>query len=487
MSEKIPCTLIEDLLPLYLEGDIQEDTKRFIERHLSECKHCQEIYESMSSSVFQEADLGDEIMITEYSAEKKYLLRAKRVFLTIAAAAVFIFLTFTGFSYLLGKTQGEYNERFKLAEEHDFFLNVDETMEFNGHSITLSKILLDSSLTSIILESDLDLDYFDSITLKDNGEQFYRRAFTLFERQYYKNAEKIYTLDFGPARPQAESLILELIKFYDDDSSTSVTFEVKLQNQNKITGASGYFKKYLNLLQKEAAGIDLSLKSLEKGISYTGLELDLDFSGTIYDGVSFGWYPSEGMKNLRVLDLLPAGNNDYLEILSVEDITIEQLIPATDKTTVPRQSNRTYRVICTPLPEDATQIDLQFHNLFAFKYIHQNDIKLDFTNSSSMNLDKAFVSEHFKVKLQSAVRNNGKIKLYYEIRDKNDQILPEYLLDARIRISENIYDVPVQGRAVNDVTGHYLEFEDMNAQDYTLNLYRVGLKIQSGKYQIDLQ
>ena len=486
MSEKIPCTLIEDLLPLYLEGEIQEDTKRFIEIHLSECKHCQKIYESMSSSVFQEAEFEDEIMVTEYSAEKKYLLRAKRVFLTITAAAVFIFLTFTGSSYLLGKTQGEYNQRFKLAEEHKFFLNVDETMEFNGHSITLSKILLDSSLTSVILESDLDLDYFDSIILKDNQEQFYPRAFTLFERHYYRNAENIYTLDFGPAREEAQSLILELSKFHDDESFASVTFEVSLDNWDKISQAEGYLKRYSKLLQTTVSGIGISLESLQQGAAHTDLELKLDFTDTIYDNVNFGWYTAERLKDVNILDLR-AEDGNFLEIITIEDITMEQLIPEDGITPLPRPNYTTYKIVTTPLAENSSSLQAQLHNLFAFKYICHDDLQLDFSDSSRVSLNKTLTSEDFKIKLKSAIKENGKIKLYYEIHDKNNQPLPEYLLDARIRISENIYDVPVQGRDVIKDGEHYLEFGDMDSDKYTLNLSRVGFELKSNTHVVKLK
>lgn len=486
MSERIPCSLIEDLLPLYIEDEVQEDTKKVIAKHLAECQHCQQIYQDMTSSTFHDIDLEDESGVKDYAAEKKYLLRAKKVFLSISIIAAFVFITFTGSSYLLGKTQGEYSERFKLAEQHDIFLAVNNTKEFDGKKLTLSKVLLDNSLTSIILESELNLDYFDSITLKDNQEQFYPRAFTLFEKQYYKNADNIYTLDFVPARPEADTLILELTKFHEDDSFTTVTFEVALEDNDKISQAQDYSKKYFNLIQTEVSGIDISLKSLEQGISHTGAELDIDFNGTIYDGVSLGWYPKDGMKDLKVLDVIPEGDSDPLEILSIEDITFEQLIPDSDKTTVPRQNNRTYRIITTPLPETTTQLELELHKIFAFKYIYKNDLQLDFTDTNRVEFNQTFSSEDYTVRLNSAIRENNKIKLYYEIRDQNNQPLPEYLLDARIKVSDNEYDVPIQGRNKVEGTEHYVEFDTMDTGKYTLDLLRVGFELESGVHVIRL-
>ncbi len=487
MPERIPCSLIEDLLPLYIEDEVQEDTKKVIAKHLAECQHCQQIYQNMTSSTFQDIDLEDESGVKDYAAEKKYLLRAKKVFLSISIIAAFVFITFTGSSYLLGKTQGEYSERFKLAEQHDIFLKVNDTKEFDGKKLTLSKVLLDNSLTSIILETEINLDYFDSITLKDNQEQFYPRAFTLFEKQYYKNADNIYTLDFVPASPEAESLILELTKFHEDDSFTRVTFEVALENKDKILLAQDYLKKYLDLLQMEVSGIELDLQSLEQGISHTGLELDLDYTGTIYDGVSIGWYPKDGVRDLKVLDLKPNKDVESLDILSVEDVTFEQLIPDSDKTTVPRQTNRTYRIITTPLPETTTKLELELHNIFAFKYIYKNNLQLYFTDNNRVEFNQTFSSEDYTVRLNSAIQENNKIKLYYEISDQNNQPLPEYLLDARIKVGDNEYDVPIQGRNMVEGTEHYVEFDTMDTGKYTLDLLRVGFELQSGAHVIELK
>ena len=408
------------------------------------------------------------------------------MFFALSIAAVLIFAAFTGSSYLLGKAQGEYSERFKLAEQHDFFLNVDSTKAFNGHKLTLSKVLLDSSLTSIVLESDLNLDYFDSIILKDNHEHFYRKAFTLFEKQYYKDSNNIYTLDFAPARPEADTLILELTKFHKDESFTNVTFEVVLENMDKFLQTQEYMQKYFNLMQTEVSGIGITLNSLERGISHTGLKVDLDFDGTIYDGISFGWYPGDGLRHLNVLDL-KAKDGELLKILSVEDVTIEQLIPASDKTTILRQSNRTYRIITTPLSETSKQLEMKLLNLFTFKYIHHNNLQLDFTDGNRINFDKSFASDHYTIKLNYGVRENNKIKLFYEIQDNNNQPLPDHLLDARIRITDNRYDVPVQGLNRVEANKNYVEFENMDTNKYTLDLFRVGFELKSGTHIIELR
>ena len=44
---KLPCKIIEDLLPLYEEGICSEETREAIEQHLNECERCKNLYKGM--------------------------------------------------------------------------------------------------------------------------------------------------------------------------------------------------------------------------------------------------------------------------------------------------------------------------------------------------------------------------------------------------------------------------------------------------------
>lgn len=59
-----PCNLIQDLLPLYLDGVCSEESKAIIEQHLSECPACKEYYASMCDA--------EEIVIAPPNAEREY-------------------------------------------------------------------------------------------------------------------------------------------------------------------------------------------------------------------------------------------------------------------------------------------------------------------------------------------------------------------------------------------------------------------------------
>ena len=44
---KYPCGLIQDLLPLYIDGVCSDESKAAIEQHLPECSSCKEYYSTM--------------------------------------------------------------------------------------------------------------------------------------------------------------------------------------------------------------------------------------------------------------------------------------------------------------------------------------------------------------------------------------------------------------------------------------------------------
>jgi hypothetical protein len=46
---KYPCELIEDLMPLYIEGDVSDATKDIMEKHIKECKNCRTLAQEYSN------------------------------------------------------------------------------------------------------------------------------------------------------------------------------------------------------------------------------------------------------------------------------------------------------------------------------------------------------------------------------------------------------------------------------------------------------
>lgn len=69
---KINCNVIGDLLPLYVDGAVSEDTKKLVEEHLAECEVCKKAAE----------DMGKELVLpvheTVTAAETSFLQKMKK-------------------------------------------------------------------------------------------------------------------------------------------------------------------------------------------------------------------------------------------------------------------------------------------------------------------------------------------------------------------------------------------------------------------------
>lgn len=85
--EKINCNIIQDLLPLYIDGIASEDTRILVEEHMENCVSCRKIYEEIQN------DLLFPVKASETEAEKKELrsfkkFLAKRRFYTISLSVM---------------------------------------------------------------------------------------------------------------------------------------------------------------------------------------------------------------------------------------------------------------------------------------------------------------------------------------------------------------------------------------------------------------
>lgn len=48
---RMKCSVIRDVMPLYVEGDCSLGTNRVVEKHIKSCAACRELYEQMKSPI----------------------------------------------------------------------------------------------------------------------------------------------------------------------------------------------------------------------------------------------------------------------------------------------------------------------------------------------------------------------------------------------------------------------------------------------------
>ncbi|MBU5335215.1 zf-HC2 domain-containing protein [Intestinibacter bartlettii] len=104
---KLKCSIVEDLMPLYIEDLLSEETKKDIELHLDECEDCKEVYDELKEDVNLEYEKKIDLKEDEYEelktdtldSIKNYLNKIKYI-LIIFSMAVSVGISILGNGFL---------------------------------------------------------------------------------------------------------------------------------------------------------------------------------------------------------------------------------------------------------------------------------------------------------------------------------------------------------------------------------------------------
>lgn len=90
MKQQMPCEVVQDLLPLYVDGLTRETSAQLVEQHLQQCQTCRRMYEDMVQQVQPEGAPMPKIDYLKKLRRQRWELAASCVaaVLAMAAAAV---------------------------------------------------------------------------------------------------------------------------------------------------------------------------------------------------------------------------------------------------------------------------------------------------------------------------------------------------------------------------------------------------------------
>lgn len=469
------CALVRDLMPLYQEGGISELSQKIIENHLKYCHACRQFKDETSKNVFEQLQVEE----LEPSKEKKFLLKAKKVVTSLAVILSITLITSTVFSYQVGKKIGVYGERFRVAEEKDLFITLNQKAEVNEGEIILEKVLADNVVTSIILKTNVDMNYFDSITLKDESESFYPKIPFFFHAvpKQYQELKGYKVLNFKPIAKNEKKVTLEFIKW---EPEQKIAFDIDITQDKHMESLN----QYTNLLETQISDIVLNVEKFTNGISQSELLLHFDRKNSGFDDISFRWSYQDTATSDDKIMLTDTSTGENIPILSMEDITYLQDV---GKDNFTKPEHRKFKIVSNPIGEKSRSFTLHLKELYAYYHMNNEELTVDFDDSDDVNINRDFAVEDKVVKIKSAVMENNRVKLSYEVSDQQGNILDDYLLDARIRPESDRHAVPTQG--INDTgeTGNVVILDTNGEKQLAINLVKLGLKLQAGPYNLQLK
>ena len=111
------CSIVQDLLPLYAEDMLREETKEFVNGHLSQCAACRAELDALR------ADVKPQPVSAQPLRELKKRLRRKKLTAVLLAVALALTLATAGFAYLTAPQYLPYNAADWSVHEPDASLD----------------------------------------------------------------------------------------------------------------------------------------------------------------------------------------------------------------------------------------------------------------------------------------------------------------------------------------------------------------------------
>ena len=104
---KIPCAIINDLLPLYLDSELSEETQQFVTEHLQQCQKCQACRESLEpgKETLDLSDIAETLPAT--STFKGWIGRVRRLVVSGLGVTLLLVILVAIVSFSLGQRSPE--------------------------------------------------------------------------------------------------------------------------------------------------------------------------------------------------------------------------------------------------------------------------------------------------------------------------------------------------------------------------------------------
>jgi hypothetical protein len=456
---------------LYKEGNLSGETAKRVEAHLKECESCAALYREDGEApiVFSEG--------MEPPEEKRYMLKLKKVFYAGIAALAAVLVGVSSVAYAAGDYAGMIGGRFRVAQENGLFTRVDVEAFLDGQSIVLEEALLDSTATTLVFKTGVDLNDVDSLTMRDDRGRYYAKALTFLNAQpiAYESSNGYTVVNFEPVIKDANALTVELVKRGPGGDETAV-FSVPV-----IAGSIRDSSIDMSdVLRARIGSTGFLVKRIQSGASQAQIDCVFDLEDGNYDGVCLGWSQADAADARKYVSLESGGN--ILSVLSVQDATDEIRMenPGLAKTWL-------YRIACDPIAGEANKLKIEFDGLFGYYSLKNKEITVALQDGSDDNTDVTVRAGGLVLEVLTVQRKDGRIHVQYSVRNGAGDIVRDAMLDMRIRPAGDEYAVPEEGTIQSGGIVNSVSFPDRGDGAYVLSLARLGVAIGPAGFEINIK
>ena len=164
------CSIVRDILPLYVENVISDDTKQFVDEHLSHCTECKNELELSQTDIPIKKNCSEKDSGVEVIKKIGLDIKKKRVFTGILSAVISAIVVILSFAYLTAPEYLPYAESFDIISVKDN--NGCVTLSFTGEYEIYQREqgIYDISIYNTIWNKLFNIEKKQDITINPNGE-----------------------------------------------------------------------------------------------------------------------------------------------------------------------------------------------------------------------------------------------------------------------------------------------------------------------------
>lgn len=245
MKYELPCEIVQDLLPSYIDGLTNESTTESVDAHLQTCEVCREMHEDMRASLTEETEMPKEEDARAISFMKKTRSRGRIMVAAgmIVAAVVAFGVMFTRY-YMIGEPASVTGMNYQIYRS-------DDDLEF-------ACWMIDENMGVTVADQTMKDGVLD-LTLHSMRKSFFH--------------DNVYQTNFCEVAPEVKRVTLNgSTVIWDED--TAIAPEVaKLYSSHSPyigdTSAIGKVTKAIGLYEyQDFGGIELQTKEAPYGLTF---------------------------------------------------------------------------------------------------------------------------------------------------------------------------------------------------------------------------
>jgi len=499
MTKSRECSLVQDLLPLYGESLLNQETVQYIDGHLAQCAECAQEWDS-----FQRAwpdPLPTSELPPESYAESRLLSKLKKTVLAVIVLAVMGGAGLAYASYNVGKNVGLEDPSYRFAQELGLFTEIKQSQTIGGIRVNMERGLFDSTRSVLFLDFSEPVKDLPHLTMTDEkGRQYEQNRGKGWQNKYFM-------FEFAPLDIDAETVKIQLALAPEAEERAEFTVPVDVVKTAQFT------KIIYPNQQKELPNLKITLDKVVLGVSESVFKLRFDWpvDGSVA-GLGFGrgqvyfptsvrkiqdspsspglgallpgglapGYAASAMINYRPED--PSFNRPALyDLTERQEIEVQRGEYGT--TQFPCQVEGAFKF--APVSQSAEDLELLLPPLYLYKSTdHSPALTLDFTAGKELELDISIPLKGVRVIIEKAWLSQEGLSFSYRLEGRADSEhwLPHFeLTDA-------------QGRRQGKMRFHHenpevivFSLSDEGAGEYRLKMDSIGQLLPREKFVLDLR